>query len=76
MALAIDLVMVENKTKLRQMMPYYERRKISHVRANHAIGDRVLSRAMTKLNKMRAAKKTPEQRSKQARIAALARWSA
>jgi hypothetical protein len=83
MALAIDLVMIENAEKLAQMRSHYDGRRESHVRTNHAIGDRVLSRAMTKLAKDRWAKATPEDRAaagervkRFARQGALKRWSA
>ena len=92
MALAIDLHMVENAEKLARMLPHYETRSASRVRTNHHIGDRVLSRAMTKLRKegwRKVSKEkrvekgrkmnealTPEQRSARARKASLARWEA
>ena len=76
MALAIDLVMVASAEKLAVMQPHYDQRKETRVRTNHAIGDRVLSRAMSKLAKQLAAKMTAEQRSDRARKAAFMRWSA
>jgi hypothetical protein len=76
-ALAIDLVMVENPEKLAAMRQHYEQRSESRVRANHRIGDQVLSRAMTKLAKRRWAKPQKEARARMAgmaRMAALKRW--
>lgn len=78
-ALAIDLVMVENAEKLAQMRPHYEKRSESRVRSTHPIGDRVLSRAMSKLAKARWAKPQADARArmaKMARTAAIKRWSA
>jgi hypothetical protein len=57
-ALAINLIMVEDPAKLAEMWQHYEASSESRVRANHAIGDRVLTRAMTKLGKLRMAKLT------------------
>jgi hypothetical protein len=76
MALAIDLVMIENAAKLAEMRPYYQARSTNRVRSNHAIGDQVLSRAMKKLAKARWAKVTPEKRSDMARQLAYKRWAA
>lgn len=74
-ALAIDLVMVENAKKLVEMQPYYSAREETRVRINPAIGDRVLSRAMKKLAKDRWAKVPPEQRSEIARRLSWQRWA-
>ena len=53
MALAIDLVVVENPEKLRRMRPLYKQRSEMHVRTNHKIGNHVLSRAMSELGRKR-----------------------
>jgi hypothetical protein len=75
-ALAFDLLMVENPDKLARMRPYYEGRKESNARVNHPIGNVVLSRAMTKLRKEGWGKIPAEQRSAYARRIANARWNA
>jgi hypothetical protein len=74
MALAIDLHMVENAEKLARMLPHYETRSASRVRTNHHIGDRVLSRAMTKLAKGRWAKVPAAERSDLMRRTVNKRW--
>lgn len=74
MALAIDLVMVESKSKLKTMRPHYEGRKDSHVRTNHRLSGAGVSRIMSELGRRRQAKYTAEQRSEYARRAAWKRW--
>jgi hypothetical protein len=73
-ALAFDLVMVESKAKLALMQPHYEKRSAGMVRTKGAIGDRVLSRAMSKLNKERWARVAPKDRSEIMRNLILKRW--
>jgi hypothetical protein len=68
--------MVENPEKLAAMRQHYEQRSESRVRANHRIGDAVLSRAMRKLARRRWAKVAPAARSALARQLALKRWAA
>lgn len=75
MALAIDLVMVESRSKLKTMQPHYEARKSSHVRTNHRVSNAGLSRIMSELGRRRQAKITAAERSEIARKRAWKRWA-
>jgi hypothetical protein len=76
MALAIDLLVVENKQKLKQMRPHYEGRAASHVRTEHPIGKVVLSRAMSRLGQQRMAMLTSGERAYFASIGGRSRATA